>query len=79
MWRGSEINKYIKEVRQSWLLARILPRYTVNKIKNHVETLGINSFRNSGDVTKSHEDIFGQVEDMLLILKTRHEHCYNLL
>jgi len=24
MWRGSEINKYIKEVRQSWLLARIV-------------------------------------------------------
>ena len=36
MYRESETNKYIKEVCQSWLLARIIPRCMVNKIlKNH--------------------------------------------
>jgi len=31
MYRG-EINKYIKESASSWLLTRIAPRCTVNKI-----------------------------------------------
>ena len=51
--------------------------------------MGINSIRNSVDVvSKRREDIFDQVENMLIILhdtetvsilNTSHEQCYNLL